>query len=78
VAICLDPKDHNALYNLSALLTLRQEFDLAVEALDQALKHGFGNYDALRRDAERSTHESPAPGLYMVRCISPNTPMMIK
>jgi tetratricopeptide (TPR) repeat protein len=51
-AVQLDPKDRNALYNLAALLTLRQEFDLAVDALDQALKHGFDNYEALRRDAD--------------------------
>jgi tetratricopeptide (TPR) repeat protein len=51
-AIRLDPKDRNAFYNLAALRTLRQEFDLAIDALDQALKRGFNNYESLRRDAD--------------------------
>jgi tetratricopeptide (TPR) repeat protein len=51
-AVQIDPKDRNALYNLAALLTLRQEFDLAIEALDRALKNGFDDYDALLRDAD--------------------------
>jgi tetratricopeptide (TPR) repeat protein len=51
-AVQIDPKDRNAYYNLAALHTLRQEFDLAIDALEQALKHGFHNYDVLRRDTD--------------------------
>jgi tetratricopeptide (TPR) repeat protein len=51
-AVRLAPEDRNALYNLAALRTLRQEFDLAIETLDQALTHGFDNDEALRRDVD--------------------------
>ncbi len=51
-AIALDPADKTAFYNLAAVHALRQEWDLSLDRLDQALKLGFDDYDVLRRDPD--------------------------
>lgn len=51
-AEAMDPDHTLTLYNLTALHSLNDDSDLALEYLDRALTSGFDNYDSLRFDPD--------------------------
>jgi tetratricopeptide (TPR) repeat protein len=51
-SISLEPNKPNASYNLACLLSVTQRLDLAIDALDVALKNGFNDVDRLRNDPD--------------------------
>ena len=51
-AIALKPNDSAAAYNLACLLSVTNRLDLAVDALDMALKNGFSDVERLRKDPD--------------------------
>ena len=51
-AVSIDKSDSYALYNLTAIYSVQDKTDLALDSLDKALKYGFNNYDAIRFDKD--------------------------
>ncbi len=51
-AVSIDSCDAFAQYNLAGVYSVLDQTDLGIDALDNALKCGFNNYDAIRFDPD--------------------------
>ncbi len=59
-ALAIDPADAGVRYNVACLFALEGLSDRALDCLEQAMKHGFGNRDWISRDPDlASLREHP-------------------